>query len=132
MDIVVRPRRGARDERYRNIQFLDTLGRTVEPELQGLPKRGPTLQLRLQDLQPKSRGGAAGSKPAAPRRDAERDAILSALRESAGVSSGPTGTAARLGLQRTTLHSKTRKLGIQRPSFLNRRSLGDHSFVFQP
>jgi hypothetical protein len=39
MDIVVRPRRGARDEGYRNIQFLDTLGRTVEPELQGLPRR---------------------------------------------------------------------------------------------
>ena len=78
---------------------------------------GPTLQLPLQDLQPKSRRGTTGPKPAATLKDAERDAILSALRDSGGVISGPTGAAARLGLQRTTLHSKMRKLGIQRPSF---------------
>jgi formate hydrogenlyase transcriptional activator len=49
--------------------------------------------------------------------DAEREAILRALRVSGGVIAGPGGAAARLGLQRTTLQSKMRRLGIRRPSF---------------
>jgi formate hydrogenlyase transcriptional activator len=36
------------------------------------------------------------------------------MRETAGVIGGPEGAAARLGLKRTTLHSKLKKLGIQR------------------
>jgi formate hydrogenlyase transcriptional activator len=40
-----------------------------------------------------------------------------ALRDANGVIAGPLGAAARLGLKRTTLHSKMRKLGIERPSF---------------
>jgi formate hydrogenlyase transcriptional activator len=47
----------------------------------------------------------------------ERAAIMSALRSSSGVVSGPSGAAARLGLKRTTLQSRMRKLGIRRPSF---------------
>ena len=43
--------------------------------------------------------------------------ILKALREAKGIIAGPDGAAARLGLKRTTLHSKMRKLGIGRPSF---------------
>jgi formate hydrogenlyase transcriptional activator len=43
--------------------------------------------------------------------------ILKALRETGGIIAGPDGAAARLGLKRTTLHSKMRKLGIERPSF---------------
>jgi formate hydrogenlyase transcriptional activator len=50
-------------------------------------------------------------------RSIERDAIIRALRESRGVVGGPEGAAVRLGLKRTTLHSKMRKLGIARPSF---------------
>jgi formate hydrogenlyase transcriptional activator len=49
--------------------------------------------------------------------DGERDLILRALRESQGVISGPKGAAARLGIKRTTLNSKMRKLGIVRPTF---------------
>ena len=78
---------------------------------------GPTLQLPFQDLQPKARRGGSGPKPAPTLKDAEREAILSALRESGGVISGPTGAAAKLGLRRTTLHSKMRKLGIGRPGY---------------
>jgi transcriptional regulator with GAF, ATPase, and Fis domain len=48
--------------------------------------------------------------------DAERETILAALREAGGVIGGPSGAAARLGLKRTTLHSKMRKLGIVRQS----------------
>jgi len=63
--------------------------------------------------------GAAAAPPSAdaPYRDGEREMILKALREAKGIISGPEGAAARLGLKRTTLHSKMRKLGIARPSF---------------
>jgi formate hydrogenlyase transcriptional activator len=39
--------------------------------------------------------------------------ILKALRDSDGRISGPRGAAARLGLKRTTLQSKLKKLGIR-------------------
>jgi formate hydrogenlyase transcriptional activator len=44
----------------------------------------------------------------------ERDGILAALKACGGVIGGPDGAAARLGLKRTTLHSKMKKLGIER------------------
>ena len=48
--------------------------------------------------------------------EAERKHILKALRDSKWTLGGPGGAAARLGMKRTTLHSKMRKLGIVRPS----------------
>ena len=63
---------------------------------------------------------AAGTASAAPEgayHEGERDMILKALRDAKGVIAGPDGAAARLGVKRTTLHSKMRKLGIERPSF---------------
>jgi formate hydrogenlyase transcriptional activator len=44
--------------------------------------------------------------------EAVRDHILSVLRETQGIIAGPRGAAARLGLKRTTLHSKMERLGI--------------------
>jgi len=81
---------------------------------------GSTLALALEDTQPKTRKPAAPSaapKPATTLEDAEREAILRALRESHGVIAGPSGAAARLGLRRTTLQSKMRRLHIRRPSY---------------
>ena len=46
--------------------------------------------------------------------EAERDHILSALRESNWVVGGRVGAAARLGVKRTTLISKMRKRGVSR------------------
>jgi formate hydrogenlyase transcriptional activator len=43
---------------------------------------------------------------------AEREHILRVLRESGGVVSGPRGAAEKLGLKRTTLQSKMKKLNI--------------------
>ncbi len=45
----------------------------------------------------------------------EREHILRVLRETNWVIGGPTGAAARLGLNRTTLNNRLRKLGITRP-----------------
>jgi len=48
--------------------------------------------------------------------DMEREYIVAVLRETNWVVAGSDGAAARLGLKRTTLFSKMRKLGIQRRS----------------
>src|SRR5262245_3669190 len=45
----------------------------------------------------------------------QREAILRALESTHGVIGGPRGAAALLGLKRTTLQARLRKLGIARP-----------------
>jgi formate hydrogenlyase transcriptional activator len=77
---------------------------------------GPVLQVPLAAIHPHARH-APRHAPPARLRDAERDAVLRALRESNGVVAGPEGAAARLGVKRTTLQSKMRKLGIKRPGY---------------
>jgi transcriptional regulator with GAF, ATPase, and Fis domain len=47
--------------------------------------------------------------------DSQRDLILEALRATGWVVRGPRGAAARLGLKRTSLITKMKKLGISRP-----------------
>jgi formate hydrogenlyase transcriptional activator len=69
---------------------------------------GPALDAPIRELK---RAGAKG--PAAvTMASAEREAILRALRESGGRVGGDQGAAARLGLKRTTLQAKMRKLGV--------------------
>ena len=48
-------------------------------------------------------------------KDSERALILRRLHEAGWVVGGPAGAAARLGLKRTTLVAKMKKLGISRP-----------------
>jgi formate hydrogenlyase transcriptional activator len=48
--------------------------------------------------------------------DAERAHILATLRESRWILSGPRGAAQRLGLNRSTLQFRMKKLGIERPT----------------
>jgi formate hydrogenlyase transcriptional activator len=49
---------------------------------------------------------------------AERDHILRVLRETRGMIGGSGGAAERLGLKRTTLNSKLKKLGIERGDYM--------------
>jgi formate hydrogenlyase transcriptional activator len=108
---------------------MDTLKRWTWPgnirELQNVIERavilstGPTLVLPQLDIQPRKDEAPAiteGAQASAPVtfQDAEREAILRALRDSNGIVSG---AATRLGLKRTTLQSKMHRLGIRRPSF---------------
>ena len=51
-------------------------------------------------------------------RVAEREHILRVLREVRGHIGGDSGAAARLGLKRTTLNSKIKKLGIERSDYM--------------
>jgi formate hydrogenlyase transcriptional activator len=74
--------------------------------------RGPTLEVPQGEL------GCAGAeaKDAATLEACEREHILRALNESRWVIAGPRGAAAKLGMKRTSLQHKMRKLGIARPS----------------
>ena len=60
---------------------------------------------------------AAGSSVPAARtlREAEREHVLAVLEETGWVLGGPRGAAARLGLNRSTLQFRLKKLGIVRP-----------------
>jgi transcriptional regulator with GAF, ATPase, and Fis domain len=49
---------------------------------------------------------------------AEREHILRVLRECKGMIGGTNGAAERLGLKRTTLNSRIKKLGIQRRDYI--------------
>jgi formate hydrogenlyase transcriptional activator len=75
--------------------------------------RGPVLRVPLSELSPAE---AAEQAPArlSTLESAEREHILRVLRETQGVIAGPQGAAARLGLKRTTLNFKMKKLGISR------------------
>jgi formate hydrogenlyase transcriptional activator len=58
--------------------------------------------------------GAADLKPTDQSFEAAARAhILTVLKSTNGVVSGPSGAAARLGLKRTTLNFKLKKLGIE-------------------
>jgi formate hydrogenlyase transcriptional activator len=74
--------------------------------------RGSTLQVPLSELQsPAEMVGGNGTTL----ETAEREHILRMLEETQWVVGGPSGAAARLGMKRTTLQSRMRKLGIMRP-----------------
>jgi len=79
--------------------------------------RGNVLNVPLAELKAGPEAAPADDDSVATLEDAERDHILKALREARGLISGPQGAAARLGLKRTTLNSKMRKLGISRKDY---------------
>jgi formate hydrogenlyase transcriptional activator len=59
-------------------------------------------------------GSATPTGPSQRLQDAEREHILRVLRDTHGVVGGPDGAAQRLGLKRTTLQARMKKLGITR------------------
>ena len=87
--------------------------------------RGNVLNVPVSEIQPMPAAvpvalSAAASASTRGRtltlQDSEREHILKILRETKGVLSGPEGAATRLGLKRTTLQTKMKKLGIARDS----------------
>jgi len=98
-------------------QFMEALADHSWPgnvrELQNFVERsvilskGPVLTGSVSDL-------TRGQKASAPvtLEEAESSHILQTLRETGGVVGGPNGAAARLGVRRTTLISKMRRLHI--------------------
>jgi PAS domain S-box-containing protein len=79
--------------------------------------RGPVLFVPLAELETEEDNEDA--EPENPSlQAAEREHILRVLRESKGQIGGSDGAAARLGLKRTTLNSKLKKLGIERSDYM--------------
>jgi formate hydrogenlyase transcriptional activator len=143
--VVLPPLRERREDiprlvRHFTQQFARRMGRRIETiptaaldalvhypwpgnvrELQNIIERavilspGPTLQVPLNDVQ--AAGEEVSSPTASPvtLADAEREHILDALRETGWVLAGSKGAAARLGMKRSTLRWKMKRLSISKP-----------------
>ena len=81
--------------------------------------RGSVLYVPLAELETKvAEEEAEIESSGATLHAAERDHILRVLRETRGQIGGTDGAAERLGLKRTTLNSKLKKLGIERSDYM--------------
>jgi formate hydrogenlyase transcriptional activator len=76
---------------------------------------GKSLQISLGDLPAAAPEAPVPGGAPVTLADAEREHILGALHETDWVLGGPKGAAARLGMARSTLHWKMKKLGLSRP-----------------
>ena len=76
--------------------------------------RGSTLEIPLGELKNASKN-SNHTNGSTTLESVEREHILRILTETKWVIGGPTGAAARLGVNRTTLNHRLRKLGITRP-----------------
>ena len=84
--------------------------------------RGPVLYVPLAELETKVEEAFETLQAESPTlHAAEREHILRLLRETQGQIGGPDGAAERLGLKRTTLNSKMKKLGIERGDYMKSR-----------
>ena len=98
-------------------------------ELENLMERsvilspGPALHVPVSELRSlrSDDGGLADDTLSG----AEREHIIRVLRETGGVLSGPNGAARRLGLKRTTLQSKMRRLGVTRQEYTGSQNKED-------
>jgi transcriptional regulator with GAF, ATPase, and Fis domain len=79
--------------------------------------RGPVLYVPLAELQ-MAEDPQEAEQQNPTLHEAEREHILRVLRETKGQIGGDDGAAARLGLKRTTLNSKLKKLGIERSDYM--------------
>lgn len=79
--------------------------------------RGNVLQLSLPDIvlpEPETPPAARLS----PEGEDEYQLIVRVLKETNGVVAGPKGAAQRLGLKRTTLLSRMKRLGIDKSALI--------------
>jgi formate hydrogenlyase transcriptional activator len=140
--VVLPPLRERRDDIPRLVRhfthlFAQRLGRPIEAipaavmdalvdypwpgnirEMQNVIERavilspGRSLQVPLSELQPAAPPATAAAVTLA---DVEREHILGILHETGWVLGGPKGAAVRLGMKRSTLQWKMKRLDISRP-----------------
>ena len=77
--------------------------------------RGSVLEVPLGELKQATNGVLANQLGPITLEAVEREHIMKVLREAGWVIGGNAGAAARLGINRTTLNNRMRKLGITRP-----------------
>jgi formate hydrogenlyase transcriptional activator len=75
---------------------------------------GPTLRVPLTGLQSNSPASQVGTRRGTME-EVEREHILATLKDTKWVISGARGAAARLGMNRSTLQFRMKRLGIVRP-----------------
>jgi formate hydrogenlyase transcriptional activator len=80
--------------------------------------RGDELEVPISELRPSSEIGVVSSSISSFRQ-AESNVIIDALRAASGRIAGKGGAAERLGLKRTTLQNKIRRLGIAKAHYQN-------------
>jgi formate hydrogenlyase transcriptional activator len=90
-----------------NIRELENLVERAVILTQGTQLHVPLQELKL--VEPERHAATPSLQ------EAEREQILRVLRETKWTIGGPGGAAVRLGLKRTTLTSKIKKLGLSRP-----------------
>ena len=78
--------------------------------------RGPELEVPVSEL-PTSSGISVAMGTLSTFRQAESSVIVDALRAASGRIAGKGGAAERLGLKRTTLQNKIRRLGISKENY---------------
>ena len=94
------------------IQFQQALGQVKE-----VVSQSPTLLTFFQQLMPEIKPTSAESAGAATLREVERNAIISALRQTGGRIRGPGGAAELLAIEPNTLDARMRKLGIVKSGY---------------
>jgi transcriptional regulator with GAF, ATPase, and Fis domain len=95
-----------------NIRELENFVERAVILSKGPELRAPLFELIVPQLERKP--AQHGPIP----RSTEREHILGVLRETRGMIGGLDGAAARMGLKRTTLNSKLKKLGIKRTDYM--------------
>jgi formate hydrogenlyase transcriptional activator len=100
-----------------NIRELENLLERAVILSPGKELRVPFSELRNAMSTPVEETAVAisASAPVATLEEAEREHILRALRQTEWRIAGQRGAAAVLGMKRTTLQARMRKLGIRRP-----------------
>jgi formate hydrogenlyase transcriptional activator len=93
-----------------NVRELENFMERAVILTQGPILRAPLSELRVSD--------EAAGQVDPNLENAEREHILRVLREAKGMIGGAHGAAERLGLKRTTLNSKMKKLGIKRKDYI--------------
>jgi formate hydrogenlyase transcriptional activator len=81
---------------------------------------GPVLKVPLSDL--KAAGAPADLDSHDTLEEAERKHILAVLEETDWVLGGPKGAALRLGMKRSTLQFRMKKMGLVRPEMRRAQS----------